>query len=510
MTDTTISNYAFDEVPVNNRVPGTHIEVKPAVGVPALQYKSLMLVQRTSEGLAALAPGPHLVTGDGSIAREWGGPGSLAHLMVKTFRANNNMSELWVYVMDGDPTGTVATGTVTFTGPATETRQCVVYVGMARVPFLVEIGDTPTEIAEACAAAINADVDLPVTATAAVEVVTVTFKHKGLCGNDQKLRLANLNQRPSERLPHGVGVTFSNDGYLAGGSGNPDNMGVITAVRKNHFDFVCLPHSDDFNLDQWRDEWRDRWSPQRHLWGVGVTYGRGTPAELHTIGSQRNSPFLSMVGLLTGSPVPGWMRCASYFAKLAKYLEQGPARPLHTLPLVGEEEYGPEFELEYTDQQTLLSAGISLTMTNPNTGEVMIHKAITTYQTNAWGDRDESWHLVNTPATLALICRQFMHHSNTNWLQPRLIFANDDDRIDAPNIKPKRARAQLVSLYGRMVNQGLTSDVKRFGKDFIRVARSSEQATRMNILLGPQLAAPLLNTAFNLGFYLDFPEQDAA
>jgi phage tail sheath gpL-like len=50
-------------------------------------------------------------------------------------------------------------------------------------------------------AAINANLDLPVTSGVAANVVTVTHRHKGSCGNDFDMR---VNYQDGEKTPAGV------------------------------------------------------------------------------------------------------------------------------------------------------------------------------------------------------------------------------------------------------------------------------------------------------------------
>lgn len=499
-----ISNYAFDQTPVRDKVGGFSAEVHPAQGVFTYQHKFLLIAQKTADGTGALSDGPQLIMGNGSRAIELCGRGSLGHIMAMEFKRQNPVTELWLIVQEDDPTGTAATGTLTFTGPATETRQGVVYIGLTRIAFSVQEGDDASTIAAACAAEIEADTNLPVTVSVTDAVVALTFRHKGLAGNDLPIHLADLAQRPDERLPVGVGLTFSGGGYLAGGSGNPDVAGVLAQIEPDHFDYVFSICSDDYNLDQQREDWKARWGPLRQQWGVGFTVMRGSPVELHTMGGFRNSPYMSSPGLLTGSPVPGYLRGIHYAACCAWSLSQNPARPLHGLQLAGEEEYGPAVRLPWADKQTLLTAGISLVEPHPATGQVQIANTITFYQTNAFGDPDDSWHDLQTPAIMAYICLRFRHYANTNWLQPRLLFANDDDRVDAPHITPKRAHAQLVTEYGAMVREGVVNDIPGFAER-LRVGRSTEVPTRMNVLLEPDVGNPLLHVAMRFDFHLQYP-----
>jgi phage tail sheath gpL-like len=101
-----------------------------------------------------------------------------------------------------DAAGVLATGTVTVVGTATAAGTICPYVAGQRLTIGVLVGDTATVVAAAIAAAITAAADLPVTAAAALGVVTLTCKWKGATGNDITLvdrHCAELQRRHVKR-----------------------------------------------------------------------------------------------------------------------------------------------------------------------------------------------------------------------------------------------------------------------------------------------------------------------
>lgn len=501
-----ISNYSYNTIPPNNRVPGTWIEFAPARGVFAIDYRALLVVQRTAEAVGALADGPIQITGDGSMAAQICGRGSEGHLAVKAFREQNRVTDLWIILLPDAESGTAASGTITFAGSAEEARQGVLYIANSRVPFAIAEDDTAEEIAASAGAAIAANLDLPVTASVTGAVVTVTARNKGAVGNDMTIK---KSWRRGEDLAAGVTMTISGvGGHLTGGSGNPDIAPVIAALQARDFDFIGVVSSDDYTLDLLDDEMARRWSAQQQQWSLVFSCARGTPAELNLIGQERNSPFMSVVGLLEGSPVPAFMRMAHYFGECVWKLIRHPARPIGAAStLVGEEEIGSEFMLTYSDKQMLLSAGISLVLADERTGAVHISKTITTYQTNAFGDDDDSWHMLQTPATCALVGAMLRHHINTNILQPEPILAGEKDRLGlVPHVTDGMVETDCVALYAEMEKKGLVGSLDYFKRGHIRVGRSGETVDRLNIMFDPDLQNPLYQVGCGVNFYLNYPE----
>ncbi|EAM8330400.1 phage tail protein, partial [Salmonella enterica] len=83
-----------------------------------------------------------------------------------------------------ESTGAAATVALTVTGEATETGTVNVYTGRTRVQAPVTSGDDAAAVAVSIKDAVNANPDLPFTATSEAGVVTLTARHKGLYGNE--------------------------------------------------------------------------------------------------------------------------------------------------------------------------------------------------------------------------------------------------------------------------------------------------------------------------------------
>src|SRR5262249_53968400 len=152
--------------------------------------------------------------------------------------------------------------------------------------------DTPTSIAAALAAAINEDHSLPVTATAAVGVVTLKCRTKGINGNDITVQLNYYGKLGGQELPPGMTVTLPATGLLTGGAGVPDFSAAIANLGEHEYEYVALPHTDSNTLFDFEQEWgfedSGRWGWMRQLYGHLFCAKRGEYSDLIIFGETRN------------------------------------------------------------------------------------------------------------------------------------------------------------------------------------------------------------------------------
>ncbi|MDP9057372.1 MAG: phage tail protein, partial [Pseudomonadota bacterium] len=186
----------------STRVPGSYIDFDSSQalsGLPAVPKRVLIIGQLLAAAtVAALTAVQMFSAGQGVAAF---GRGSMLAQMVAAFKGANDQTECWAIGVADLLAGTFATQTLTFTGPATGAGTLPLMVAGTSVPVGVNAGDTATVVATATAAAVNALPDLPVSAAAAAGVVTLTARHKGLCGNDIDVRLAYY---PGDTIPTGL------------------------------------------------------------------------------------------------------------------------------------------------------------------------------------------------------------------------------------------------------------------------------------------------------------------
>src|SRR5471030_537247 len=106
------------------------------------------------------------------------GAGSMLHNQMLAYLANDNAGEIYLLPLADSDAMVAATGKVTVTTPANETGVISLYIAGQRVQITVLSTDLIDAIATALSAAINAKTSLPVTARAALRVVSLTAKSR--------------------------------------------------------------------------------------------------------------------------------------------------------------------------------------------------------------------------------------------------------------------------------------------------------------------------------------------
>lgn len=470
---------AFNSIPVSMRTTGAFLEfdsAKAVSGLPAAPTKVLLIGQRLAAGTVAAAIATRIVSAD-QAAKAFG-RGSMLAGMAKAFKAVDAATECWAIALDDLGVGTAATGTITVASAATAAGTIALTIAGRSVKVGVAAGDAANTIAAAIATAIGANPDLPVTAVAAAAVVTLTARHKGTAGNDIDLR---HNFYQGEQLPAGVALAYA---AMSGGAGNPDISAVFAAIGDVSYTTIAIGFVDGATLTAVETEQARRWGPLLQIEGMAFFASRGTQGALAALGGARNSAYCSIIGA-KAAPNPTWEWAAAYAGVVGFHGSVDPARPFQTLPLTGLLAPAEPDRFTRIERELLLRDGIS-TWTVDGGGNVLIERAITTYQTNAWGLDDVAFLDVNTPLTLAYL--RFAVRARILAKFPRHKLASDDARYGAGQaiVTPKTIRAELVALMREMEDAGLVEDLDQFVADLI-VERDATDAGRINALIPPNI-----------------------
>lgn len=488
----------FNQIPSNIRVPGAYVEVTNILaqsGLQQLNTRILVIGQRTSAG-TILEGIPTLITSKQQAITSFG-RGSMLANMFSTLFDNNPFTEKWAVALNDNGSGVAATGTLTVTGPATADGTINLYVGGVRVQALVLSGDAQNTIATALAAAINANADLPVTAAASTNVVTVTAKNKGECGNQIDLRLNYLGTLGGESTPAGVSIAIV---AMASGATNPDIATAIAALPDEIYNFWIVPYSDAANLNKLDAELNDRWSPLRQLDGHALIAKAGSVSTVGTFGQTRNNPHVSCMDAAFNSPSPAYLWASATMGQVAFSATNDPARPFNTLPLVGILPPPAADRRTITERNTLLYDGIAThVVTRDNTVE--IERLITTYQLDSASAPDSSYLDANILFNLSYIKQTFVARMRQRFSRVKLA---DDGTITAAGqavVTPKSVRGEIISLARDWQLLGLVDDIPSFIQ-LLLVERDITDRTRVNILLPPTLVSGLQILATQLAYLL--------
>lgn len=487
---------AFGAVPSALRVPFVAAEFdssRAQQGPALLAYRSLVLGQKRSTGTAA-ANSLHRVTTPDQVA-VLAGRGSMLHRMAIAYFRNNRSTETWIGVLDDNPAGVAASGTITVTGPATAAGTIALYVGGELVQVAVASGASADTIATAIAAAVNAAADLPVTAAAVAGVVTITHRHKGEVGNTLDLR---ASYQDGEKLPAGVGLAFV---AMANGATNPTLSTLIAALGDSWFHVWANPYTDATSLGAIETELASRFGPMRMIDGVAIASAGGTHSALGTLGDTRNSPHSCIVSQPGKNPVtPPSEFAAAVAAVVAYHSAIDPARPLQTLQVQGVRAPAEADRFTLSERNLLLYDGIG-TSKVAGGGVVQLERIVTTSQTNAAGGADTSY--LDATTMLTLMYLRFSFRARLLGRYPRHKLAADGTRFGAGQavITPKIGAAEALGWFREMEELGLVEGFDQFKADLV-VARSASDPNRLEFLLPPDLINGFIVGAASIQFRL--------
>jgi phage tail sheath gpL-like len=155
--------------------------------------------------------------------------------------------------------GAKATFTLTFTGPAGETKNIILKACGRRYQVGVTKDDTATDMAAAAVAVFDAHAeDLPFTTANVAGVLTATYNHKGVNGNDVKFELVEA--------PAGVGVAVAAG---VAGAGAVDFTACLAAVEGVDIDGFAISNHTNTDVTAVLDHVQLMWSPEEKKWRWG-------------------------------------------------------------------------------------------------------------------------------------------------------------------------------------------------------------------------------------------------
>ncbi|NKF30470.1 phage tail protein [Pseudomonas sp. BGM005] len=493
---------SFSNIPGDIRVPLFYAEIDNSMANSGASSLRRLIVGQVNDNATSEDIGRLVLVSRTSQAKDIGGSGSMLAAMHKLHRDLDVVGEVWCLPLKVD-TGSSAKATVTVTGTATEAGLLNLYVAGKRVQSIVAEQAAASAVATALVNAVNAAIDLPVTAAAVDGVVTLTSKFKGELGNDISLALNRLGRVNGETTPAGLTVTLVD---MAGGVGTPDMTAALAALGDEPFEFIAQPWTDTASLNAWREVMNDtagRWSWAKQIWGHVYSAKRGTLGQLVAAGRLRNDPHMSIAGMEAAVPQPVWEFAAQFAARTAVFISADPARPTQTGALPGIDPAPASDRFMLDEAQTLLGSGIATF--NYSGSLVRIQRAITTYQRNAYGQADDSY-LDSEPLHQSAYVLRFLQSRITSKYG-RHKLANDGTNFGPGQaiVTPLVIRGELIAAYGELERAGIVENMDLFKANLI-VERAADNPNRLNVLFPPDLVNQLRVFALLYQFRLQYPD----
>lgn len=485
---------SFNNFPQDWRLPLYWVEVDPSkAGFPTLHQPALLVGQMLATGTAT-ADIPVAVS-TVAQAKDAFGAGSQLARMFAAFFANNFAHEVYGLPVVEPTAGVVATGSITVSHAPSDAGTLTLYIAGQRVEVAVGATDLVSAVATAIAAAITANSDLPVTASANAAIVTLTCKWKGSTGNDIDVRANYLGSAGGEAFPPALTLTIANSGKLTSGSGAPLFTTAIANLGDEPFEYVSMPFTDSTSVGAWNTEYgfgdTGRWGWMRQSYGHIFSAVRNSYATMVGFCESGgfNSGIVSIMGVEVNSPSPVWEWASAYTAKAARALLNDPARPLQTLALAAISPAPKHQRFILSELNAMAGAGIA-TQSVGSDGSPMILREVTTYRKNLYGQGDDAYELVPTLATLARLMRNQRQAITSKY--PRHKLADDGTRFGPGQaiVTPKIIKAELVAQYRMDEWNGLVENAVQFKANLI-VERDSNNPNRVNVLYPPDVVNQL-------------------
>lgn len=452
------------EIVQSDKTPRTAIAFDKNSGVKqrASTARDVLLVgQMVSTGTAtASVPYEIFRESDGETLF---GAGSILDFAIKAaFKAHPLAKLSAVAIADA---GVKAAATVTFATNALASTTYALRIAGVLIQIDIVTGDTPTIIAAALSAAINANTSLPVTATPLVGVVTITAKNGGTVGNGIQLR----GRFASTTTVVGTTATLSSTALTAGTGAVSTAAALAGTVARRYHETAILLDDSVSGL-----------AAKTHInTQAGAEVGFGEFAHQGLVGSLSTATTLALalnaprglVAAINGSESWSVAIAAAFAAVLSS--EEAATRPLNTLPLTGILPPPVESRWTRTETRTLLDNGVTPLVVMP--GETVgIMRAVVTGVKNSGGNFDYSTLDVTITRGFDDLRDNVKLMFDTNY--PRARWAESDaDGLLPPDVAtPAKVKQDLIDVCRDAESRGICSGVEAL-KDQIVVEKVGTQ-----------------------------------
>lgn len=411
-----MSDFIFDEIPVDWLEPGVFLEVRPnyaTAGLMPYPVKNLIISQILPPG--TLKEGDIVEIFRPEEAEKLFGQGSAGIEQVKAFRKANATQPLFVTgLTDAGTNPKTATGSIILSGSLRQAAVLQFRINGQKISVGMRAGNSVKDMADELVYKINSQF-LPVTAAAESGTVTLTSRHKGEIGNDISISI----DRSAQPLPNSLTVEVK---PMSGGFTNPDIEKALAYIGDTWFTAVTHPWNDAQNMRKFSEWLTNRYKAMKKRDVHGFVAKNAGFGESGSWGDITNCAFLTCMAL-NGSPTPSWAVSAAAMGVAVFHLANDPARQLRTLVLPGVEAPEPKFRFTDTECDRLLRTGITSLECRAD-GTVAISRMITAYKKSAVGVADQAWMDITVPATMSRIRYDWAAFVSLNY--PRAKLADDD------------------------------------------------------------------------------------
>lgn len=397
------------------------------------------------------------------------GRNSMIANQLRALKDENSKSQVDAIPLDDNAAGVAATGSVAFSGTATENGTLSIIIGSEtdnKYDLSVTSGDTANDIGAALETAVNADADAPFTASNSSGTVTITCDNDGTEGNQIGLR--------AKTTIAGIATTLVK---LNGGSGNPSLTGLFDVIDGIRYQTIVFPAT--YGLTELKTELTSRWdADNKILDGMAIVCKTDTLALLKSTYTSENNQQLAILGnaLIDNADHRGPVVMEIDYKVSARIAGIRALRltaneaissitvagtngardsfggdairslPYHNTPLTNFPLAPSGLGFTSTEIDELETAGVSVFGNNVANNAVIMGAFVTSYKTDAAGNTDVSFKYVNYVDTMSGIREYQFNNLKSQYAQTRLT----DGTLQAGRnmANSDSIESYLIKLYG--------------------------------------------------------------
>ena len=434
-----------------------------------------------------------------AVAQDYGF-GSPLHLAAKQFFPINGDGlgsiPLTVYPLVDDGAGVVSAGDITPTVAPTEAASYIVRVNnIDSEAFVIDTADTVATVTVKIAAAINAVLDMPITATSTALLVDTVSKWKGLTANEINIEVIGSAT---------VGNSFAITQHV-GGLVNPvvDNaIAQVGNVWETMF-LNCLGMSDLTTLDTYQAFGEGRWGPlvrKPCIVFAGNTADSVTNAVIIT--NLRKADRVNCSLVAPGSNDLSFVIAARQLARIAKVANNNPAHDYGSQDATGLTPGPDGDQWTYADRDQVVKGGSSTIEVKD--GVINISDVVTMYHPD--GDPIPAYrYVVDIVKLMNIIFNLDIEFATAKWDGAPLI-PDDQPTVNRDAKKPKTAVAAVSAILDSLGLNAIISDPETAKKNTLAEIDPGNPK-RLNLTTTVQLSgnANIISVDLNFGFFFGTP-----
>jgi phage tail sheath gpL-like len=483
-----MSSISFSEVPANAFASGVFVEqeqVNRVVESGPITQRVLLIGQANT----GKTMDPAVIQPVTSVAqaRARYGNGSMLALMCERILAVSGSVEVYVSAFgDADLTdGAASVGSISVTGAASTAGTLSLYIAGQRVLVSVANEDLATAIATKIAAAINANVNLPVTAEVDgtdLYVVNITAKFDGVAGDQITVR-QNVVATDSDSSPVGPVLTISD---LDEGAGEPDIDESLDAMGNVWYTTIGCGYTSTDAYGKLKAKGDLLSNPIEKRMFVSFMGSTLAYSGYLTALGDFNSQWVSVCNVPL-SESPAFEIAASVAGAASRGAQADPARPARSLVLTGIR--GANEGWTYTQKNAVVQAGGGTTNTGAD-DTVAIEDLVTTLTTDSLGNLEDAWRFVETVYNIQTKIYQLDTTFSATPFTRAVVVDDDSVTGKAYAIRPKTVKAYAIQLVDAWVAEAWSRERDLIVAGIVAEIDASN-AGRINLLIPDIIAAGL-------------------